>query len=177
MRLISFLQEASLRWAYRCFPKSHVENPVERAMRAFEEMTELAQCFHVPKDKLHAIVDKVHERPVGEAFQEVGGVLHTVGILCQGIMSGVQMDHAYQAELLRVLDIPPEKFKKRNEEKEAMGFSHAAPTQFECFRNPRGVGEDEFTYRINGNKVSRFDYLRAGGKDLEDYRPAPMGPR
>jgi hypothetical protein len=109
------LTRIAMEWAIRCFGREHVFDIGIRALRTAEEAIELAQTVHVPKEKLHELVEVVYARPHGRWDQEVGGLLMTVAIMCAS--RGMQPDRLFLDELCRVLDKSPEHFAARNQEK------------------------------------------------------------
>lgn len=102
-------------WAIRCFGLDHVTNFPVRALRNLEESAELAQALGVPRETAHLCIDQVYDRPVGNAEQEVGGVMVTLNILCESM--GMDSEALYEQEVRRILKKSPEHFAKRNQEK------------------------------------------------------------
>jgi len=51
----------------------------ERMLRFTEEVIELGQVEGVTREQHHALIDQVHDKPIGEVEQEIGGVLVTLG--------------------------------------------------------------------------------------------------
>lgn len=113
-------QAAVMDWVRRCFGDAFA-TPAERAMRIVEETLELAQVEGLDPARLHFLVDYVFSRPVGEAFQEVGGIRITV--LSYAAAKGLSAEDAEVRELERILARDPELFRKRNQEKVAAGVS------------------------------------------------------
>jgi hypothetical protein len=87
-------------WMLACFTPEIVADKLERADRFIEEALELVQATGYCRERAHALVEYVFNRPVGEAFQEVGGVKVTLAALCNP--HGINMDAAAEAELARV---------------------------------------------------------------------------
>lgn len=116
------LAKLTLDWAVRSFGAEHVYNKSVRALRLAEEAIELAQALGVSREKMHEQVDAVFNRPVGEPWQEMGGVMVTATILCLATFSHYP-DEALFDELRRVLEKSPEHFAKRNEEKIKLGLA------------------------------------------------------
>jgi hypothetical protein len=87
-------------WMKACFPSEVIGDKLERADRFIEEALELVQATGYSAYRAHALVDYTFNRPVGEAFQEVGGVTVTLAALCNP--HGIDMDEAAETELARV---------------------------------------------------------------------------
>jgi NTP pyrophosphatase (non-canonical NTP hydrolase) len=83
-----------------CFTPKIIADKLERADRFIEEALELAQATGYCGKRAHALVDYVFNRPVGEPFQEVGGVMVTLAALCN--YHGLDMEDAAETELARV---------------------------------------------------------------------------
>lgn len=121
---MSVLSRIARDWAARCFGEAHVKNFAIRSLRTLEESIELAQALNVSRELAHKAVDEVYNRPVGDPEQEMGGVLHTMNILCESW--GVEPDEIAERELRRCLKKSPEHFAKRNQEKLDMGLDVSA---------------------------------------------------
>ncbi len=91
-----------------------------RALRFAEEAVELAQACDVPEDKMVELVHLVYSRPRGKTFQEVGGSMVTLGVLCATL--GIDLENAFEVEVRRCLSKTPEHFAQRNEEKLRLGM-------------------------------------------------------
>ncbi len=87
-------------WMNACFGETIKHDKLERADRFIEEALELTQAMGYSADRAHALVDYVFNRPIGEAPQEVGGVMVTLAALCNTV--DVQIFSAAQTELARV---------------------------------------------------------------------------
>jgi hypothetical protein len=87
-------------WMGACFTPEIIADKLERADRFIEEALELVQATGYSADRAHALVDYVFNRPVGVAFQEVGGVMVTLAALCNP--HDINMDGAAETELARV---------------------------------------------------------------------------
>jgi hypothetical protein len=92
----------------------------QRGLRLSEEAIETAQACRVDKAQLHALVDYVYARPVGEISQECGGVSLT--LLALGEAAGVDIDTAERDELTRFMSKSDSYWHERNELKNAAGF-------------------------------------------------------
>jgi hypothetical protein len=62
-------------WMKSCFTEEIIQDKLERSDRFIEESLELVQACGYSADRAHALVDYVFNRPVGEPFQETGGVI------------------------------------------------------------------------------------------------------
>lgn len=114
------LARIALDWATRCFGPEHVTNWGIRALRLVEEAIELCQALGVPKEKVLQCTETVYARPVGDAQQELGGVLLTTHILCESM--ALDADDIFERELRRVLKKPVREMTKRNEDKLTLGL-------------------------------------------------------
>lgn len=92
----------------------------ERGMRASEENIELVQCCGVTREEYHALVDHVYDKPVGDIHQELGGAALTLLALADG--AAHVLSQCADRELERIESLPPEKFRKRQEENVANGI-------------------------------------------------------
>ena len=88
-------------WMDACFGDEIKSDLLERADRFTEEALELAQTMPgFSSDRAHALVDYVFGRPVGDRYQEVGGVMVTLAALCNPC--GLSMDDEARRELARI---------------------------------------------------------------------------
>lgn len=87
-------------WMELCFTPEIIADKLERADRFIEESLELVQATGYSAERAHALVEYVFNRPVGEPFQEVGGVRVTLAALCNP--HGIDEDAAAETELARV---------------------------------------------------------------------------
>jgi hypothetical protein len=94
-------QSRVLPWLMECFGAEIAADRVERCDRFIEEALELAQSLDWPKERAHALVEYVYGRPLGEPYQEIGGVMVTLAALCQCI--GLEMQSAGDDELERIM--------------------------------------------------------------------------
>lgn len=111
-------------WAIRCFGIEHVTNLPVRALRTLEETTELAQALGLSREQAHLCIDRVYDKPIGDAKQEVGGVMVTLNVLCESM--GEDSEALYEQEVRRVLNKPSDHFAKRNQAKIDMGLDARA---------------------------------------------------
>lgn len=87
-------------WMDACFGAEISNDTVERNHRFLEESLELVQACGCTADDAHQLVDYVFDRPVGEKFQEVGGVMVTLAALC--LAQQLDMHNAGYIELRRI---------------------------------------------------------------------------
>jgi hypothetical protein len=87
-------------WLHECFGAKIAADKIERNHRLVEEVLELVQSLGCTASEAHQLVDYVYGRPVGDPFQEVGGVMNTLAALC--LAQGLDMHQAGEAELNRV---------------------------------------------------------------------------
>ena len=77
------LQEEVGKWLKACFDWNGMYerqmNPKMRALRFYEEATELVQVLNITREQAHAQVDAVYDREVGDIEDEVGGA--TMGLI------------------------------------------------------------------------------------------------
>lgn len=99
-------QKQVANWAIKCFGLELVKNKFERAYRFLEEALELAQALGVSKRDVLKLVDYVYGRPVGNPKQEVGGVMTTLGVLCE--VNDIDMNLEAEKELERIWGKIPE---------------------------------------------------------------------
>lgn len=112
-------------WAVTTFGSRQARNSKQRALRLLEEALELYQAVGGPKLTAHALIDHVFGRPVGEFKQEIGGV--SVTLLALAAALDVDLDALELKEVKRVLEMPPEKLRIRNEQKNTAGFLLCKP--------------------------------------------------
>lgn len=87
-------------WLHDCFGSEIANNAVERNHRFLEEALELVQACACTQDEAHQLVDYVYGRPVGEKYQEVGGVMVTLAALC--LAQQLDMHACGETELARI---------------------------------------------------------------------------
>ena len=87
-------------WVLACFGQAVRDDPVERGHRFLEEAIELTQTNGVTREDCHKLVDYVFDRPPGEPFQEVGGVMVCLAALCNA--AGINLEDASRVELARI---------------------------------------------------------------------------
>jgi NTP pyrophosphatase (non-canonical NTP hydrolase) len=116
----TFAVTVAYEWAIRAFGADHVSDVRVRALRAAEEVVELAQSVGVERDLVHRLVDTVYGRPPGEPPQELGGSLLTLVVLARVLDE--DPEELFEREVLRVLGKSPEHFARRNQEKLGLGL-------------------------------------------------------
>lgn len=77
--ILKSMQRSVRDWVDKCFG---IDSPAgyqvdERALRFFEEATELVQSAKLSEEQAHAIIAYVYNRPEGDPQQEAGGTLIT----------------------------------------------------------------------------------------------------
>lgn len=87
-------------WLLNCFGPLIAADTGQRNQRFLEESLELVQANGLTEDEANELVTYVYNRPAGERFQEVGGVMVTLGALCQSIE--IEMMQAGEVELARI---------------------------------------------------------------------------
>ena len=95
-------QDKVQKWLLKCFGLIIAMDKVERNHRFLEESLELVQSCGCSSSEAHQLVDYVFNRPVGEPYQEVGGVMVTLAALCEA--NGLDMDLEGRIELSRISD-------------------------------------------------------------------------
>jgi hypothetical protein len=96
----SDFQQRVIPWMDKCFGPEISSDAVERNHRFLEESLELVQALGCKSSEAHQLVDYVYGRPLGEPFQEVGGVMVTLAALC--IASNLDMHKNGETELTRI---------------------------------------------------------------------------
>jgi hypothetical protein len=87
-------------WLLSCFGQEIARNKTERNHRFLEEAIELVQSLGCEVSEAHQLVDYVFNRPIGEPYQEVGGVMVTLAALCSA--NELDMNKCGQTELDRI---------------------------------------------------------------------------
>ena len=119
--MIKALTQIAVEWGCRCFGAAHMNNRGIRALRFGEEAIELMQACGVSEEKAAELVRVVYSRPAGMPHQEVGGSMVTLAVLCRTI--GIDLEDAFQIEILRCLSKDPAHFAARNKEKIDLGLT------------------------------------------------------
>ncbi len=152
---MSALSRIAAEWAVRCFGADHYWNRAVRALRTLEEAAELAQALNVPEEKAIQCIKTVYSRPVGDAKQELGGVLLTTAILIESM--NLDYNDVLECELRRVLKKDTAHFAKRNQEKIDLGLDIAPPgLSQEAYDNGPGAQPTMTTHTDqDGCRISR----------------------
>jgi len=87
-------------WMLACFGEEISNDKMERNHRFLEEALELVQSLGCTKHEAMQLVDYVYDRPIGEPYQEVGGVMVTLAALC--LANGLDMQADGETELARI---------------------------------------------------------------------------
>ncbi len=134
-------QEEVASWVDQCFGPESAADVTIRIHRFIEEAIELAQAVECPKKDVLALVEYVYSRPVGDIYQEVGGVTTTLTALCNSL--SLPLGWAADTELQRAwekIDLIREKSKRKP------SFGDHAPS---AIREAIEIYHDEtFDYRV-----------------------------
>ena len=87
-------------WMLNCFNLKIANDVNERNHRFLEESLELVQSLGTTKEEALILVNYVFDRELGEPYQEVGGVMVTLGALCNAVT--LDMDGCAELELTRI---------------------------------------------------------------------------
>ena len=87
-------------WLRIVFTEAELSDVSERALRAVEEVVELAQACRVDCGSVHRLVDYVYSRPVGEAPREIAGSFVTLYAVAEALR--VHVDAELAAEVQRI---------------------------------------------------------------------------
>lgn len=87
-------------WMLECFGAEIAADMRERCHRLFEESGEACQSKGMTRSEAHQLVDYTWDRPIGEPYQEVGGVMVTLAAFCLAV--GIDMHAAGETELARI---------------------------------------------------------------------------
>lgn len=96
--LIQFQKRIAI-WMRETLPEA-VGLTHERGLRFIEEAVELVQAIGLSDADVHRVVDYVYGRPIGSAWQEVGGTMVTLAALCEA--AAVDLDAAAMGEAQRI---------------------------------------------------------------------------
>jgi hypothetical protein len=86
----------------------------ERGLRQYEESNELAQALGVSLLEALRIVIHVYSKKIGDIEQELGGAALTLLGCAEGF--GMHLGWCAEKELGRIESLPPEKFRKRQDQ-------------------------------------------------------------
>lgn len=84
------------------FNNPEFTNLEERSLRFGEEVQEFLQVCGITREQAHALVDQVHDKPVGEFSQELGGLLVTLGTLLAYHHPQGTAEAAFEKEIRRI---------------------------------------------------------------------------
>lgn len=83
-------------WLVKCFGNKIADCKIERNHRFLEESLELVQACGCTQSEVYQLVDYVFNRPKGEVYQEIGGVMVTLAALCsaqsQDLIDNAEME-------------------------------------------------------------------------------------
>lgn len=114
-------------WVRSRFGDKVFEDREERGLRVFEEAAELLQSIGSSKgsgdlrERAHALVDRVFDRPIGEVNQEIGGLGVTLLALCARV--GVRLDSLVDTEIARIHEADSEQFRRKQTDKADLGLA------------------------------------------------------
>lgn len=117
---LKFAQQLLLDWGARCFGLRHMQNRYKRALRFYEEATELMQAVEVPEEKLIEVIKMVYAKRKGDAPTEAGHTFGSLLIFLDNV--GVDPEHTLQSTILIALNRDPVEMARRNAEKDALGL-------------------------------------------------------
>lgn len=100
--LLGTFQQRCGAWAVNTFGEEAASNLTLRRHRFTEESLELVQSLGGTKEEVLQLVDYVFGRPKGEPYQEVGGAMTTLAVLCRA--ADLDMIQDGYTELFRVSD-------------------------------------------------------------------------
>lgn len=102
-------------WALECFGPDSVHSIPERFDRFLEEVFEFTQSCGIRKEVVLAMLDHVYnDKTPGEPEQELGGVMITLGVLCETI--DLDITRFSELELTRIKG-KIEEIREKNENK------------------------------------------------------------
>ena len=101
--LLRTFQTRVRQWMLKVFPPEVIADKKERAYRLLEEVYELVQAIGVTKEECIEQLNYTYSRPVGEARNELGGVMLCIA----SVADCIDTDMEYEAELeLRRVSTP-----------------------------------------------------------------------
>lgn len=108
-------QERVSAWTHMVLGDAALNIP-ERALRAAEEVLELAQACGVPSTQVHRLVDYVFSRPIGDPAKEIAGSMLTLYAVAEAL--NIDADEQFEKEMARVkLPEVIERVRRRQQEK------------------------------------------------------------
>ena len=120
-------------WCMEAFGEALTKDPLKRNRHFLEESLELVQTHGYTAAQAHALVDYVFSRPVGEANQELGGVMVTMAALCNA--HGLCIETAARNELNRVWEKIDQIRAKQASKVEYLPAAYTLPNVFESLHN------------------------------------------
>jgi hypothetical protein len=105
-------------WVRSTLGEDVARNIPERALRAAEEVIELAQACNVPAETLHRLVDYVFSRPAGKAYQEIGGSMVTLYAAAEALKLDADVCLVMECERIETPEVI-ERCRRRQLEKSA----------------------------------------------------------
>ncbi|MEI9885945.1 MAG: hypothetical protein WDN08_05475 [Rhizomicrobium sp.] len=109
-----------LDWAYDTFGMTALDR-VERCKRVIEEAIEVGQAGGVFEEEVHRLVSYVYARPTGKLPREIGGL--GIALLALAHFANIDAEAEEIREFERVLSLPTEHFRNRQNEKAAAGVA------------------------------------------------------
>lgn len=109
-------------WCRECFGPDQLSVP-QRGVRLLEEAIEAYQSAGGTIDMAHRLVSYVFAEPPGKLDQELGGLAVTLLALAEA--AGLSAEDEEVREIGRILSLPPEHFRARNQRKNDAGFEVA----------------------------------------------------
>lgn len=107
-------------WCVRTFGMQNATSQRVRALRFLEEAIELGQALGLSEVIADALMTRVYAKEKGDIKQEFGGVYVTLNVLAESMR--LDLRQMGEAEFDRCKQVPEEKFRQRNKEKDDMGF-------------------------------------------------------
>lgn len=95
-------QRAALAWVASTFGDGATLSK-ERAIRFFEEATELVQTANVSHEMILRIIARVYSRPIGDAKKEIGQVGLTLEALAESLALSLEDETAREFERVRTI--------------------------------------------------------------------------
>jgi hypothetical protein len=124
------LEDRAAEWVRTRLGPEHMA-PIERAMRLFEEASELAQSEGVTPVMANTILMHVYSRPPGNARQEAGGVATTLLMWCAA--TGNRLEEITLDELERIESKHPDEIESSVSRKLSEGIIHTANRKHQPF--------------------------------------------
>lgn len=87
-------------WLVMCFGSAILDDKEERIIRLTEEVLELAQAEGMTREQATGLVKQVFDKPVGDVFQELGGVM--VCLSAYVLVAKQDPELAFEVELTRI---------------------------------------------------------------------------